>query len=149
MTKTRAEKGRSEKGFFTIWVLGLCMCLFMIGGISLDLWRGFSDRRQLAAMTDAAAVAAASQIDLTAFRSQPSRLELNQEDARKRATDYMTAEATASNLQLTGLEVKVNGPVVQVIAKKKLDMTLTRILVPNKDIDVSTTSAAEARLGGQ
>ena len=142
-------KKRDERGFFTIWVLGLCLCMFMIGGLSIDLWRGFSDRRQLAAMTDAAAVAAASQIDLTAFQAQPSRLELDSEGARQRATEYMRTEAAESGITLTSLDVAVDGAVVRVVATKELEMTLTRILVPTKTVEVSTTSAAEARVGGE
>ena len=51
---------RHESGTITLWMLGLCLMLFLLGGISLDLWRAFSERRSLAASADAAAVAGAS-----------------------------------------------------------------------------------------
>jgi Flp pilus assembly protein TadG len=38
----------------TLWVLGCCIMLFALGGLSLDLWRSFAARRALAADADAA-----------------------------------------------------------------------------------------------
>jgi hypothetical protein len=49
-------------------MLGLCLMLFLLGGISLDLWRAFSERRSLAA-TAGAAVAGASALDEAAYRA--------------------------------------------------------------------------------
>src|ERR1700716_167274 len=46
--------GPRESGTITLWMLGLCLMLFLLGGISLDLWRAFSERRSLAATADAA-----------------------------------------------------------------------------------------------
>ena len=52
-----------ERGTITLWLLGLCVMLFALGGISVDLWRSFSTRRALASGADAAALAGASAID--------------------------------------------------------------------------------------
>ena len=30
---------RGSRGTITLWLLGLCLMLFALGGISLDLWR--------------------------------------------------------------------------------------------------------------
>ena len=57
-----------ESGTITLWLLGVCLLLFALGGISLDLWRGFSARRSLATAADAAALAGASAIDEEAYR---------------------------------------------------------------------------------
>ena len=46
----------------------MCLLLFALGGISLDLWRGFSARRSLATAADAAALAGASAVDEEAYR---------------------------------------------------------------------------------
>ena len=48
-----------EHGMITLWILGLVLVLFAVGGISLDLWRVFGDRRELVSMADAAAAAGA------------------------------------------------------------------------------------------
>ena len=58
-----------QEGTITLWLLGLCLMLFALGGISLDLWRSFSERRALAATADAAALAGASAIDESRYRS--------------------------------------------------------------------------------
>jgi Flp pilus assembly protein TadG len=59
---------RDERGTITLWILGLCLMLFLLGGISLDLWRAFSDRRSLASAADAAAVAGGTALDVDAYR---------------------------------------------------------------------------------
>lgn len=56
-------RGRDERGAVTIWVLGLVFPMLLLGGLSLDLWRGFSERRSLAGIADAAAVAGANALD--------------------------------------------------------------------------------------
>jgi hypothetical protein len=44
MTRRRRNVGaRRESGTITLWMLGLCLMLFLLGGISLDLWRAFSE----------------------------------------------------------------------------------------------------------
>ena len=48
MARARAQAGAAEYGTITLWILGLCLMLFLLGGISLDLWRSFSERRALA-----------------------------------------------------------------------------------------------------
>jgi hypothetical protein len=53
----------------TIWVLGLSMLLLLFGGLALDYWRGLALQRELAAVADSAAVAGASGIDETIYRS--------------------------------------------------------------------------------
>jgi len=85
MTPRRLCPGaRSESGTITLWMLGLCLMLFLLGGISLDLWRAFSERRALAATADAAAVAGASALDEGAYRST-GVVRLVPADAQRRA----------------------------------------------------------------
>ena len=43
---------RDERGTITLWVLGLCISLMFLGGLSLDLWRAVAERRQLSSMAD-------------------------------------------------------------------------------------------------
>lgn len=56
-------RGRDERGAVTLWVLGLIFPMLLLGGLSLDLWRGFSERRSLASIADSAAVAGANALD--------------------------------------------------------------------------------------
>ena len=85
MTRRRRNIGaRRESGTITLWLLGLCLMLFLLGGISLDLWRAFSERRSLAATADAAAVAGASALDEAAYRNSGA-VRLVPVDAQRRA----------------------------------------------------------------
>ncbi len=59
----------SERGSVTIWMLGLSVLLLLFGGLALDFWRGLALQRELAAVADSAAIAAASGIDEEHYRS--------------------------------------------------------------------------------
>jgi Flp pilus assembly protein TadG len=60
---------RSERGSVTIWMLGLSLLLLLFGGLALDFWRGLALQRELAAVADSAAIAAASGIDEEYYRA--------------------------------------------------------------------------------
>jgi len=57
-----------DRGSVTIWVLGLSMLLLVFGGLALDYWRALAMQRELAAVADSAAIAAASGIDEVFYR---------------------------------------------------------------------------------
>jgi hypothetical protein len=50
-------------------MLGLSLLLLLFGGIALDFWRGLAVQREMAAVADSAAIAAASGIDEVAYRA--------------------------------------------------------------------------------
>lgn len=60
---------REEKGSITLWVLGLSILILGFGGIALDFWRALAVQRQVAAVADSAAIAAASGIDEAHYRT--------------------------------------------------------------------------------
>lgn len=139
---------RDERGVFTIWTLGLCVCLIFIGGLSLDLWRAFGERRELAGMVDGAAVAAASQIDLVAFRSEPSVVQLDRGAAIERARTYLLAGSGDAGVELENVLIDVNseGSVV-VEAETTIGTTLLRILRPTeKTLTVRVVSTADPQV---
>lgn len=59
----------SDRGSITIWMLGLSVLILTFGGLALDYWRALALQRELAAVADSAAVAAASGIDETVYRT--------------------------------------------------------------------------------
>ncbi len=67
VSKLRMRK--SERGSVTIWMLGLSVLLLLFGGLALDFWRGLALQRELAAVADSAAIAAASGIDEEYYRA--------------------------------------------------------------------------------
>ena len=47
MNRQRGSVRRDDRGFLSIWLLGLCLLLLVLGGVSLDLWRVFGDVAKL------------------------------------------------------------------------------------------------------
>ncbi len=59
---------RDDRGSMTIWMLGLSVLLLLFGGLAIDFWRALALQRELSAMADSAAIAAASGIDEVRYR---------------------------------------------------------------------------------
>ena len=64
MSRTRA----TERGSISLLGLGMTLLLFIVGGISIDLWRVVAARQDLVQKADAAATAGANAIDADEFR---------------------------------------------------------------------------------
>ncbi|MGH3442184.1 MAG: pilus assembly protein TadG-related protein [Nitriliruptorales bacterium] len=135
----------SESGSLTIWMLGLCVAVLFLGGLSLDLWRGFLERRELAGAVDAAVIAAASVLDESEFRSSATP-ELEVDAARAVACDYLR-ERTSPPVGCEGIVVTPTE--VSVTATRSLELTLLRVLLWDEpDLVVRVTARAAPRLGG-
>src|SRR5262249_61898940 len=89
-------------------MLGLCLMLLLLGGISLALWRAFSERRSLAAAADAAAVAGASALDEAAYRGSGA-VRLVPADARRRALASLADQLDRRALRDTRVEATEDG----------------------------------------
>ncbi len=131
----------SEEGSVTIWLLGLCVALFFLGGVALDLRRAFSERRALAGIVDAAATAGASGIDLAEYR-RSGDLRLDPELAEGLAGESLTAQGDAGSLE--GAQVIATPADVTVAVTGSVDFSLLKILLPSQEplvIEVSGTVA--------
>lgn len=64
-----------EHGTVTLWVLGMCVAVLFLAGLSLDLWRAVSVRRELSSMADAAATAGANGVDERSLRDGVVRID--------------------------------------------------------------------------
>lgn len=108
-------RARDERGAVTLWVLGLLFPMLLLGGLSLDLWRGFSERRSLAGIADAAAVAGANGLDTNRLyatdeiRLEPARAEelaranlASQLDDRSLRDWYVVATENLVTVRLSG-----------------------------------------------
>lgn len=107
----------SDRGSVTIWMLGLSLLLLSFGGIALDYWRGLALQRELAAVADSAAIAAASGIDEAEYRASglvlldPGRanaLALASVDGQDVETNSVSVDVTPDGSQVT---VEVTGEV--------------------------------------
>ena len=93
---------RSERGSVTLWTLGLSLLLLVFGGLAIDFWRGLALQRELAAVADSAAVAAASGVDEGLYR-ETGQVRLDAAQARTLALESVAFQDTP----VLGVEVTV------------------------------------------
>ena len=128
----------NDRGSITLWLLGLVLFLFGLGGIVLDLWRVLGERAELAVLVDSAAVAATSAIDEASLRAGDGII-LVEVDARRRALAVLAADPQLRS------SVTVAGPTATVTAEREASLTLLRVLVPDdRPVLVRVTSSATA-----
>lgn len=128
----------NDRGSITLWLLGLVLFLFGLGGIVLDLWRVLGERAELAVLVDSAAVAATSAVDEASLRAGDG-IVLVEVDARRRALVVLAADPPLRS------SVTVAGPTATVTAEREASLTLLRVLVPDdRPVLVRVTSSATA-----
>jgi Flp pilus assembly protein TadG len=120
-------------------MLGLCLMLFLLGGISLDLWRAFSERRSLAASADAAAVAGASALDEAAYRSNGA-VRLVPADARRRAQASLADQLDRRALRDARIEATEEE--VTVVVGGSVDFSLLQIAAPGDEFAITVRATA-------
>ena len=130
---------RDESGTTTLWILGLCLMLFLLGGISLDLWRAFSERRSLAATADAAAVAGASALDEAAYRSSGA-VRLVSADAQRRAQASLAEQLDRRALR--GARVEATEEEVTVVVGGTVTFSLLQIAAPGDEFAITVRATA-------
>ena len=141
MTYRHPRADGDERGTITLWMLGLCLMLFLLGGISLDLWRSFSVRRALASTADAAALAGASAIDEERYR-ESGKLVLVPEEAEARARASIARQFDRDALR--AVEVSVSTDTITVVARGRVELSLLNLL-HTADVDVVVTATATPR----
>jgi Flp pilus assembly protein TadG len=135
----KLRQRRRESGTITMWMLGLCLMLFLLGGISLDLWRAFSERRSLAASADAAAVAGASALDEAAYRSS-GVVRLVPADAQRRAQASLAEQLDRRALR--DARVDATETEVTVTVGGSVDFSLLQIVAPGDEFDITVRATA-------
>jgi Flp pilus assembly protein TadG len=126
-------------------MLGLCMMTLLLGGLSLDLWRAYSERRALAAAADAAAVAGAAAIDLDAFRrNNEVQLIPGEAEARARASLANQLDRQA----LTRAQIHATRQQVVVDASGTVNFTLLNLLDQGGQFAIQVSTTAEPRASG-
>ena len=134
----------SDRGSITIWMLGLSVLLLLFGGLSIDFWRALALQRELAAIADSAAVAAASGIDEEHYRATGEVIL----DAA-RAQVLGTASMTAQDLDPVSFEVAttVDGLSVNVVVVDVVELGLLGLFVDQTEpLTVRAEATASPRL---
>jgi Flp pilus assembly protein TadG len=139
MRRRPVLRARRESGTTTLWMLGLCLMLFLLGGISLDLWRAFSERRSLAATADAAAVAGASALDEAAYRGSGA-VRLVPADAQRRAQVSLADQLDRRALR--DARVEATEDKVTVVVGGSVDFSLLQIVAPGDEFAITVHATA-------
>ena len=136
----------SDRGSLTLWTLGLAVMVLFLGGISLDLWRAFEVRQDLAAMADSAATAGASRIDTAVYR-ETGDLVIDERAARDAVEANLDSQQDRDRItNRSGPDV--DGAVVTVTLEGDVEFTLLRLfLIGEGPIAVRATGSAEAISG--
>jgi Flp pilus assembly protein TadG len=140
MPSPYACRGRAgERGTITLWVLGLCIALMFLGGLSLDLWRAVAERRQLSSMADSAATAAANGVDVQALRAGTLRLD----PVRARAIALASLDEDAHSTLLDGVDVAVVGNRVTVTLRDHVRFSLLGVFMGGRQFDIEVHASAQ------
>jgi hypothetical protein len=136
----------SDHGSITLWTLGLAVMVLFLGGISLDLWRAFEVRQDLAAMADSAANAGASRIDGEVYRDTGVLL-IDEDAAREAVNANLDSQQDRDRIiRLEGPEIE--GAVVRVTLHGEVEFTLLSVFLSGAGpVDVRATGAAVAISG--
>ena len=133
---------RDERGTMTLWVLGLCIAVLFLGGLSLDLWRVIAVRRSLVAMADAGATAGANGLDQNALRE--GVLRVDPVLARAQATAALAEQSGWDDVDAADIDVVGNR--VTVFVQAHVGFTLLGIFVHGDPVEVQASASAEPRV---
>lgn len=96
-----------EKGTFTVWALALCLILFLISGLSVDLWRAIDARRELNEIADSASKSGASEIDVRE-RQLYGRVVLDSDLALSSVNDSIDENAQLQSVDVDSRDVSID-----------------------------------------
>jgi hypothetical protein len=131
----------NDRGSITLWTLGLTVMVLFLGGISLDLWRAFEVREDLAAMADSAANAGASHIDGLAYRDTGT-LQLDAGAAEDAANANLDGQQDSGKIAVRDIDAR--GPVLTVTLQGEVEFTLLRVFLGGGRVAVRATGSAQA-----
>jgi Flp pilus assembly protein TadG len=140
MRRRRLNGSRLDaRGTVTLWILGLCISLMFLGGLSVDLWRAVAARRELSSIADSAATAAANGVDVEALRAGTLRLD----PVRVRAIARASLDENAPAGALDAIDVEIVGNRVTVTLRDHVNFSLLGLFMGGRHFDIQVHAAAE------
>ena len=139
--RRRHRRERGEEGTMMLWVLGLCVSVLFLGGLSVDLWRVIAVRRDLATMADGAAAAGADGIDEESLRT--GEVSLDPDLARRLSREHLGEQSDAGIID--DVEVGVTASKVVVTVRSEVPFTLLGVFLDGGAFAVTVTADAEPR----
>lgn len=138
----RVSPWHNQVGSVTIWGLGLTIILAGFAGLVIDTWRVFADRQDLSGMADAAAIAAATAVDIPHL-NLTGEVILDADLASDRAFQYLTNQDGWTGDIAARVDPSADGAFVTVILEKEVDFTLLGPLLPGETaLQITVTSQA-------
>lgn len=135
---------KDQRGSATIWMLGLSLLILMFGGLALDFWRALALQRELAAVADSAAVAAASGIDEEHYRSTG---EVVLAPDRSRLLAFTSIENQDLEVEAAVVEISADGLRVTVQLQSTLNLGLLGILIDeSRPLSIESSATAEPQV---
>jgi Flp pilus assembly protein TadG len=138
----RADDQPKDDGFAGVWLLLLMMIFLLVGGLSLDLWRGFSERRAMAEMAESAARAGANAVDLDVF-DETGTVDLDPALARELAAANLGEQTEGRFVTYSGITADTETVTVEI--RGRVPVTLLS-LVGLGSLDVAVSAEAEPRI---
>ena len=134
---------KGDRGSVTIWMLGLSLLLLLFGGLAVDFWRALALQRELAAVADSAAVAAASGIDEGHYRLTG---EVVLERDRARALADLSIGSQSLDLDTVEVQLSTDLLAVTVTVVDDIDLGLLGVFVDQAEpLTIQAASTATPR----
>lgn len=121
---------RSQAGSVTIWGIGLTLLIAAFAGLVIDTWRVFAERQDLSGMADAAAIAAATAVDIEHL-NRTGEVILDESLAVERAVAYLQNQDGWSAEITPSFAPAPSG--ITVTLEKDVDFTLVGALLPGEE----------------
>jgi Flp pilus assembly protein TadG len=134
-----------EGGFAILWILGLTLVVMALGGVSVDLWRGFTERRSIAEIADAAAHAGASGIDEGVYRDTGQVVLDAGPNGRAVQLAQQNLASQADKRSLTAWSVSATPQQVTVQVAGDVHLSLLGIFTGDQHLPLHVTAVAEPR----
>ncbi len=134
----------NDRGTFTIWAIGLCLTLFLLAGISVDVWRAFDARRALNEIADTAARAGASEINVRE-RQLYGRVVLDPSHAHVAASESIIDNAALQSVSVTDSDVEIDSDIneVSVEVRSTFSFFLLKMLPGSGDAEIISKASAQ------
>lgn len=119
---------------------GLAVCLLVVGGFAVDLWRVLVERRHWADVADAAAAAGANGVDVDHYRST-GEVRLDPEQAVALAAQSLAGQPDRDGLR-GAPRVAADDTTVVVELDAEVDLTLLRLVALAGPVTVTVSASA-------
>nr|MDE0500313.1 hypothetical protein [bacterium] len=137
-----------QRGSITLWLLGLGMCLLVMGGMGLDLWSVVAMRARLVEVAEAIATAAASGISETHWRDT-GEIRLDPARVRQLGRDMASTDAVVGLLEgPPEITVDPEFRSVTVQVSGSVSLTLLSLGVESGRVDITASATSRPHVGG-